>query len=117
MQLRASEAQVAALQAQLAELQRAEVTRLAAGRLIDGADLLRSTELRALQTDDDALSPDLIEQAIDELLAERPHLGRPAEVDVRKSPIATTRLRNSGDPQPDGPPPGPGWADLLGGRR
>lgn len=66
--------------ARLERLQRAEITRLAAGpgRLIDGEDVFRSGEIADFLTDDGDLDPDKITAVVSELVKAKPHLGRPA---------------------------------------
>lgn len=83
----------------LAAMQRAEAERIAANNLSDGSDLWSAgTELDAL-LDDGALSGDLVDQAVQEVLEKHPHWRKPAKPAPPAS-LVTGDGKISGDGKP-----------------
>ena len=82
-QLRAAETERDRLRGMLDVRDRGDAEKIAGQAMAAGADLwVGGVELDALRGDDGALSPELVEQAVERVLAERPHW--------RKSPAAVS---------------------------
>ena len=79
--LRAAEGERDRLREQLDARDRSDAERLAGQTLAAGADLwVGGVELEALREDDGSLSPELVEQAVAGVLADRPHWRKPRAV-------------------------------------
>jgi hypothetical protein len=73
-QLRGAETERDGLREQLDTRDRADVERLAGATMADGRDLwVAGVELAALRDDDGTLSVELVEQAVADVLEQRPH--------------------------------------------
>jgi len=105
-QLRGVETERDGLAARIAGFERAEVERLAAGKLAKPDELwLAGVELDDLRADDGQLDPDKVAAAIDEVIGQRPHWS--------KRPAAFAP--NPGQAAGNAPPPAPAasWASVL----
>lgn len=83
VRFREAEAELDALKSRVADMQAAEVSRLATGpgALHDGADLLLTTQLADLLDDEGNVDQDRVATAISDLIERKPHLARPAFAD------------------------------------
>jgi hypothetical protein len=100
-QLRTAEAERDGLRAQLDHRDRADAERLAATSMAAGGDLwVGGVELAALRDDAGALSPELVERAVEGVLAERPHWRK-------------TTGGFDGGARASAPAPGPSFGEAL----
>ena len=88
----------------LAEMQSAEVQRIAADRMADARDLFINVKLADL-LDGDRVDPDRVNAAIDRVLTEKPHWQRP-------NARYTGELRSGSSQQPV-EKSGPSWRDAF----
>ncbi len=109
--LRAAESQLEAVQGQLAAMQRAEITRIAAERLTDGEDfwLGGETDIAAMLTEDGTVDANAVRERAAALIEQRPHWGRdtPSRTRTHKPVEALRTGRDDGLC-------GPTWADAFG---
>ena len=80
VRFREAEAELEALKSRVADMQAAEVSRLAtgAGRLHDGQDLLLTATLTDLLDDEGTVDADKVAEAVAALVEKKPHLAKPA---------------------------------------
>lgn len=104
VRFREAEAEVEALKSRVADMQAAEVSRLATGpgRLHDGQDLLLAAKLTDLLDEDGAVNEEAVTEAVQALTERKPHLARPAY----DSGVGIGEK---------GTPSGATWADVIAG--
>ena len=92
----------------MAGYDRDAVSRLAADRLAQGDELLLAVKLDDLRDEQGAISKARVNAAIDDVLRDRPHWGKP-----EPQPEAPgTRTCTTG-PRPPEPPPAPSFGEFL----
>ena len=104
VRFREAEAELETLKSRVADMQAAEVSRLAtgAGRLHDGQDLLLTATLTDLLDDEGIVDSDKVTEAVAALIEKKPHLAKPAFDDsVGVGEKGTVKS--------------PTWADVIAG--
>lgn len=80
VRFREAETELEALRSRVADMQAADISRLATGpgKLHDGGDLLLTAQIADLLNDEGAVDPEKVSEAVKALAQRKPHLARPA---------------------------------------